>query len=490
MNQPQTHIILESILDGVDPLQIEGETTKSVTGLQLDSREINGGEAFVAMKGYSVDGHEYIAEAISAGAHAVFCEVWPETQNPEVTYIQIENLREKLGILAGNFFDNPAQKLKIAAVTGTNGKTSVATIGFQASTHLGYKAGLLSTTGVYIGTQKYATKHTTPDPISLHRALAEMVEAGCEWCWMEASSHALDQGRTVGIKFTAGIFTNLSHDHLDYHGSFDAYLKAKKILFDGLEPDSVAIINQDDRHAEVMVQNSKAKIVSYALHAMAEYTMSLLEQNLEGMSVRVEGRELHLLLNGSYNASNVLAVYATLVQCGEDRDEVLRALSQVTGAEGRFQKVMDEKKRRLGIVDFAHTPDAVEKILRAISELNVQQGRVFTVIGCGGDRNKTKRPEMAKIAVRGSNNLVLTSDNPRSEDPEDIIADMKAGVSEERAHKILSIPDRQEAIRVACSLAQSGDIVLVAGKGHEKYQEIKNKRIAFDDFKVLKEALA
>lgn len=490
MNHPQTHISLKTILDGINPLRIEGDVSQSVTALQLDSRAVEPGEAFVAMKGYRLDRHDFIASAIEAGAQVIFCEKWPDTLYADVTYIQIENLRKKAGVLAGNFFDKPADKLKIAAVTGTNGKTSVATIGFQATKHLGYKVGLISTTGIYVGDDKFDTQHTTPDPISLHRALAQMVDAGCEWCWMEASSHALDQGRTASIHFDAAIFTNLSHDHLDYHGSFDAYLKAKKILFDELAADAVAVVNQDDRHADVMVQNCKSKVVHYALHSMAEYTLSLVEQNLEGMTVRLAGKELHLLLNGSYNASNVLAVYATLKESGLDEDEILQALSQVTGAEGRFQKVMDEKHRRLGIVDFAHTPDAIEKILRAIAELNAQKGRIFTVIGCGGDRDKTKRPEMARIAVRGSSKVVLTSDNPRSEEPEQIIEDMKTGVSEDRAHKVLSIPDRREAIRVACSLAKSGDIILVAGKGHEKYQEIKNKRIVFDDFEVLKEALS
>ncbi|NBC24089.1 MAG: UDP-N-acetylmuramoyl-L-alanyl-D-glutamate--2,6-diaminopimelate ligase, partial [Bacteroidetes bacterium] len=447
---------LKAIIHGVETLRTAGDLSIAVHGLQLDSREVQSGQAFVALKGYNKDGHSYIDQAVSAGAKVVFCENWPDNISPAVTYIQISGLRKKLGWLAHNFFGHPSKKLKMIAITGTNGKTSVATIGFQTCQFLGYKTGLISTTGIYIDDTKLDATHTTPDPISLHRALAQMADRGCEWCWMEASSHALDQGRTNGIDFLAGIFTNLSHDHLDYHGSFDAYLKAKKVLFDGLEPDSVAIVNQDDRHADVMVQNCEARKVGYALQAMADYTMSVIEQNLEGMLVRMDGREVHLMLNGGYNGSNVLSVYATLIESGEDKDEVLKALSKVTGAEGRFQKVMDKSGKKLGIVDFAHTPDAVEKILKAISELNTQKGRILTVIGCGGNRDRDKRPKMAKIAVRGSDKVVLTSDNPRSEKPEDIIEDMKTGVSEDRAHQIISIPDRREAIRVACSLAEPG----------------------------------
>lgn len=489
MDTLKPHISLEAVLDRVAVRRVAGDVSIPISGLQLDSREVKSGEAFIAFEGIKIDRHDYIAEAILSGARAVICEIWPKETDPKVTYVQIDGLREKSGLLASNYFGQPSRKLKMVAVTGTNGKTSVATLGYQAVRNLGYKAGLLGTTGIYIENEKFQATHTTPDPISLHRALSQMVDQGCEWCWMEASSHALDQGRTSGIDFVAGIFTNLSHDHLDYHGSFPAYLKAKKRLFDELPAKSIAVINQDDRNASVMVQNSEARKVSYALRSMADYRLTMIEQNLEGMAVRIDGRELHLLLNGSYNAANVLSVYATLVECGEEKDEVLRALSQVTGAEGRFQKVMDQKGTRLGIVDFAHTPDAIEKILKAISELNVQHGRIITVIGCGGDRDRTKRPQMAGIAVKGSDKVVLTSDNPRSEHPEDIIEEMKTGVPEDQAHQILSIPDRREAIRVACSLAQAGDIVLVAGKGHEKYQEIKNKRIAFDDLRVLKEAL-
>ncbi len=489
MEHLKPHISLEAVLDRIAVRRAEGEVSITVEGLQLDSREIKSGEAFIAFEGMKIDRHDFIKDAIDSGARVIICEEWPSETVPQVTYVQVEGLKEKVGQLASNFYGQPSRKLKMVAVTGTNGKTSVATLGYQAIRSLGYKSGLLSTTGVYVDNEKFEATHTTPDPISLHRALSQMVDQGCEWCWMEASSHALHQGRVSGIDFLAGIFTNLSHDHLDYHGSFSAYLKAKKRLFDELSEGSVAIINQDDRNASVMVQNCKARKVSYGMRSMADYRLALIEQNLEGMAVRIDGRELHLLLNGTYNAANILSVYATLVECGEDKDEVMRALSQVRGAEGRFQKVMDPKGERLGIVDFAHTPDAIEKILKAISELNVQQGRIITVIGCGGDRDRTKRPQMADIAIKGSDKVVLTSDNPRSEHPEDIIADMKTGVPEDRAHQILSIPDRREAIRVACSLAQAGDIVLVAGKGHEKYQEIKDKRIAFDDLRELKEAL-
>jgi len=489
MNSLTQNISLQTALTGLVIRRSAGSIDIPITGLELDSRKVENGGAFIAMVGFNMDGHAYIEEAISAGANVIICENWPALLHENITYVQIENLREQVGSIASNYFGRPSENLKMMAVTGTNGKTSVATIGYQACREMGYKAGLLSTTGIYIDSEKYQATHTTPDPISLHKTLAEMVEKGCEWCWMEASSHALHQGRTTGIRFAAGIFTNLSHDHLDYHGSFAAYLKAKKRLFDELPSGAIAIINQDDKNGGVMIQNTKARKVTYALQSMADYQLSIIEQNLEGMVVRMDGQEVHLLLNGSYNAANVLSVFAALVEAGEEKEEVFKALSQVKGAEGRFQKVMDPKGKKLGIVDFAHTPDAVEKILQAISELNVQKGRIITVIGCGGDRDRTKRPRMAKMALNGSDKVVLTSDNPRSERPEAIIEDMKKGVSEDQAHKILSIPDRREAIRVACSLAQAGDIILVAGKGHEKYQEIQNKRIAFDDLRVLKEAL-
>ncbi len=489
MNSRSPHITLEELLTRLSIRRIEGDPSVFINDLQLDSREIKAGDVFIAYKGNTIDRHDFIDRAISAGAKGIICEKMPAILNPEIVYAEVANLKEVVGIIASEYFGNPSAQLKMVAVTGTNGKTSVATMGYQAVRNLGYKAGLLSTTGIYIDDGYFQTRHTTPDPISLHRALSEMVDAGCDWCWMEASSHALDQGRTIGIDFQIGIFTNLSHDHLDYHGSFSAYLKAKKRLFDELAADSCAVVNQDDKNGKVMVQNCRGRKITFGLKSMADYHLSVLEQNLEGMVVRIDGRELHLLVNGSYNASNILSVYASLREIGENKEEVLKALSKVTGAEGRFQKVMDSSGKRLGIVDFAHTPDAVEKVLKAISELNREGGRIITVIGCGGDRDKTKRPTMAKIAVCGSDKVVLTSDNPRSEDPDEIIEDMKKGVPTNEAHRVLSISSRREAIRVACTLAENGDVVLVAGKGHEKYQEIKNKRIVFDDRQELKEAL-
>jgi UDP-N-acetylmuramoyl-L-alanyl-D-glutamate--2,6-diaminopimelate ligase len=489
MDQKNSHITLEELLTRLPIRRIEGDPSVFIKDLKLDSREIEVGDVFIAYKGNTIDRHDYIDRAISDGATGIICEKMPAILNSEVVYVEIADLKDAVGIIASEYFGNPSAQLKMAAVTGTNGKTSVATMGYQAVRNLGYKAGLLSTTGIYINGAHFQSTHTTPDPISLHRALAEMVNADCEWCWMEASSHALDQGRTVGIDFQIGIFTNLSHDHLDYHGSFSAYSKAKKRLFDELAADSFAVVNQDDKNGKVMVQNCRGRKITFGLKSMADYHLSIIEQNLEGMVVRIDNRDLHLLVNGSYNASNMLSVYASLCEIGEDREEVLKALSKVTGAEGRFQKVMDSSGKRLGIVDFAHTPDAVEKVLKAISELNRKGGRVITVIGCGGDRDKTKRPTMAKIAVRGSDKVVLTSDNPRYEEPEKIIEDMKKGVSMDQAHRVLSIPSRREAIKVACSLSEDGDVVLVAGKGHEKYQEIMNEKVVFDDRQELKEAL-
>lgn len=483
------HITVEQMLVDLPLQKVAGDMSRRVLGLSLDSRDVVSGGVFAAMKGSQSDGHEYIDSAIEKGARIILCEDWPGDIKDDVTYVQIDKLRVQLSNIAAHYFGRPADQLKMVAVTGTNGKTSVATMGYQALRHMGYKAGLLSTAGVFINAEDIEATHTTPDPISLHRLLAQMVEAGCEWCWMEVSSHALSQGRTEGILFSAAIFTNLSHEHLDYHGDFASYRNCKKKLFDQLPHDSVAIVNKNDKNGAVMVQNSQARTVYYSIGSMADYSLKILEQSLEGMTVQLDGQELHLILNGHYNAANVLAVYATLMEMEQSKEDVLLALSQVTGAEGRFQKIFDGRGHRLGIVDFAHTPDALENVLIAIEGVNTKGGRVLTVVGCGGDRDRAKRPKMARIAAEKSDKVILTSDNPRTEVPEAIIEDMKTGIDETMAHKVLSVTDRRQAIQVAASMAEPGDIVLVAGKGHEKYQEINNKRVVFDDVQVLKEAL-
>jgi UDP-N-acetylmuramoyl-L-alanyl-D-glutamate--2,6-diaminopimelate ligase len=489
MTAKERHITVEQMLKDLPLQNVAGDMSRPVLGLSLDSRGVVSSGAFAAMKGSTSDGHDYITAATENGAQIILCEDWPRERKDNVTYVQIDNLRVQLSNIAANYYGRPADHLKMVAVTGTNGKTSVATMGYQALRHMGYKVGLLSTAGFKINDENFEATHTTPDPISLHDLLAQMVEEGCEWCWMEVSSHALDQGRTEGIPFSAAIFTNLSHEHLDYHGDFASYRNCKKKLFDQLTSEAVAIINKNDKNGTVMIQNSNANTVYYSIGSMADYSLKILEQSLEGMIVKLDGQELHLILNGHYNAANMLAVYATLIEMGQSKEEVLVALSKVTGAEGRFQKIFDGSGHRLGIVDFAHTPDALEKVLTAIEGVNTKGGRVLTVVGCGGDRDRTKRPKMAQIAAEKSDKVILTSDNPRTEVPEAIIEEMKTGIDETMAHKVVSVTDRRQAIQVAASMAEPGDIVLVAGKGHEKYQEINNKRVVFDDVQVLKEAL-
>lgn len=480
---------LSSLLEGWKLLDQKGEMDMEILDIAIDSRKVAPGTLFIAMEGSLVDGHDFIDQAIENGATAILLEKLPDVLKEDTTYVKVENSRKMASFIAAEFFGQPAQKMKVVGITGTNGKTTVATLGYQLTKALGFKAGLLSTAGNWIDEIPHDATHTTPDPVQLQYWLAKMVEEGCEWVWMEVSSHALDQHRADAIDFKGAIFTNLTHDHLDYHGDFKSYLTAKKRLFDDLGKDAVALINRDDKTGNVMVQNCDARIKTYAAKSMADYQVRILDQTFEGLILYVNEREVHAQILGEYNAYNFVAVFGIATELGLNEEEVLVALSGVQGAEGRFDRVLDAKNDRLGIVDYAHTPDALEKVLLAIKKVNKQKGRVITVVGCGGDRDKAKRPVMARIASDLSDKVILTSDNPRSEDPDSIIKDMIKGVEEEQRHKVLEVTNRKQAIKVACTMAEQGDIVLVAGKGHEKYQEIKGKRIVFDDKQELKEAL-
>lgn len=476
--------LLKDILYRAGIEEVIGSTNVAIENVCIDSRSAKKFSLFIAVKGTLVDGHKFIQKSIDQGALAIVCEDLPETLLPEVNYIQVKNSRFAAGIIASNFFDNPSENLKLVGITGTNGKTTAATLLYELFMGLGYKVGLISTVRNLVNGEEIKATHTTPDPISLNQLLAEMVEVGCEYCFMEVSSHALDQHRVAGIQFTGAIFTNISHDHLDYHGSFDHYIKSKKMLFDNLPSTSFALVNMDDRNGDVMVQNTKAKVITYGLKSMADRKAKILENNLTGLILNIDGQEVITRLIGSFNAYNVLSVYGAAIELKEEKLQILTTLSNLHSPEGRFQFIKTENNV-LGIVDYAHTPDALENVLSTIHELRTGNEKLITLVGCGGDRDKDKRPEMARIAAEGSDKVILTSDNPRSEEPEAILADMKKGLDPVLIRKAVSIVDRAEAIRTACMLVQPGDIILVAGKGHEKYQEIKGKKFAFDDMEVL-----
>lgn len=468
--------------------EVVGSTNVAIENICIDSRLAKKFSLFIAVKGTQMDGHEYISQAVGQGSLAIICEVLPEKLVKDVNYIQVKNSRYAAGVIAANFYGNPSDNLKLIGITGTNGKTTCATLLYELFIALGYKVGLLSTVRNLINGTEVEATHTTPDPISLNQLLADMLEAGCSHCFMEVSSHALDQHRVAGLIFTGAIFTNITHDHLDYHGTFDHYIRSKKMLFDQLPKDAFALINLDDRNGEVMVQNSKAKLITYGLKSMADRKAKILENNLTGLILNIDGQEVITRLIGSFNAYNILCVYGAAIELKEEKLQVLTTLSNLHSPEGRFQFVKTENNI-LGIVDYAHTPDALENVLSTIHELRTGNEKLITLIGCGGDRDKTKRPEMARIAAEGSDKVILTSDNPRSEDPQQILEDMKAGLDPVTRRKTVSILDRAEAIRTACMLAQPDDIILVAGKGHEKYQEIKGEKHPFDDLKVLTENL-
>jgi len=480
--------LLQDILYGITIRQVIGSTALEIKKICFDSRQVEPGTLFVAVKGTITDGHQFIKTVIRQGAVAIICEHIPEETRDKVCYIKTDNPAQALGILAANFYDNPSGKLKLVGVTGTNGKTTVVTLLFQLFRDLGYKAGLISTVQNHINDLVIPSTHTTPDQIALNRLLNDMVLSGCDYCFMEVSSHALAQYRIEGLQFIGGVFTNLTHDHLDYHQTFDAYLKAKKMFFDMLDRSAFALINADDKNGKVMLQNTRAHQKSYGLKNPADFRAKIIENHFRGLFLNIDGDEVWFKLVGSFNAYNLLAVYAVATLLEQDRSKVLTVLSRLPGAEGRFD-CTTSKNGIIGIVDYAHTPDAVQNVLSTVRDIRTGAEHVITIIGCGGNRDKAKRPIMAQVAGDWSDKLILTSDNPRNEEPEEIIQDMEAGISPVNKKKTLSITDRKEAIRTACHLAKAGDIILLAGKGHEKYQEIKGVKYPFDDKEVLTMAL-
>lgn len=480
---------LSDILYNAGIRAVHGKTDLSVNKPAIDSRSVGPGDAFIAVKGVHADGHQYIDKAIAQGAAAIICETMPEVLLDTVTYVQVDNSAQASGIIAGNFYDNPSHKLQLVGVTGTNGKTTIATILFRLFSKLGYHCGLLSTVQNQIGDTVIPSTHTTPDPISLNALLAQMVEEGCLYAFMEVSSHAIHQQRIGGLKFAGGIFSNITHDHLDYHKTFDEYIRVKKSFFDNLPATAFALTNLDDKRGMVMLQNTKARKETYSLRTLADFKGKILENNLTGLIMLVGDTEVHFRLIGEFNAYNLLAVYGAAVSLGQDKAVVLRALSDIQGAEGRFDYIVSAHDRIIAIVDYAHTPDALKNVLATIKNLRKGHEQVITVVGCGGDRDTAKRPIMAAVATDSSDRVIFTSDNPRSEDPEAIIREMEAGVPVHQKKRVISITDRREAIKTAVTLAGKEDIILVAGKGHEKYQEIKGVKHPFDDKQVLEEVM-
>lgn len=464
-----------------------GSTAIDITDVQIDSRKVKPGTAFIAVKGSAADGHQFIDKAIENGAAVIVCEELPVVQKDNLVYVQVENSAAAAGYMAHNFFGKPSEKLKLVGVTGTNGKTTIATLLYKLFTRLGYTCGLISTVENMIAGKIIPATHTTPDAVSLNQLLGQMVEEGCTHVFMETSSHALHQHRVTGLQYTGGIFSNITHDHLDYHKTFDEYIRVKKSFFDTLPSSAFAISNADDKRGTVMLQNTMARKNYYSLKTVAEFKGKILDNSLEGLQMMVNDVEVHFRLIGEFNAYNLLAVFGAAVCLGENKQEVLTALSELTGAEGRFDYMVSAKDRVIAIVDYAHTPDALLNVLATIKKLRKGFERVITVVGCGGDRDKTKRPVMAEAACEHSDKVVFTSDNPRSEDPVQIILDMENGLSAAARRKYISITDRKEAIKTAISLAKPEDIILIAGKGHEKYQEIKGIRNHFDDKEIVKE---
>jgi UDP-N-acetylmuramoyl-L-alanyl-D-glutamate--2,6-diaminopimelate ligase len=476
--------ILQDILYKVHLLEVVGATDIAVSSIAIDSRKVIKGSAFVAIKGVAQDGHEYISKAIELGAKVIVCENMPALQVDGITYIKVASTPEAVAFMAHQFYDAPSTKIKLVGVTGTNGKTTIATLLFKLFSALGYTCGLVSTVQNQIGDQIIPATHTTPDAVSLNELLNTMVNAGCSHVFMECSSHAVHQHRITGLVFTGALFSNITHDHLDYHKTFENYIAAKKGFFDALPASAFAITNADDKRGEVMLQNTKAKKLSYGLKSSADYKGKILENALTGLVMLVNEIEVHFRLIGEFNAYNLLAVYGAAVNLGIESNTALTTLSMLAGAEGRFDYVISNKQV-IGIIDYAHTPDALENVLATIKKLRKGYEQVITVVGCGGDRDKTKRPIMAQTACDLSDKVILTSDNPRTEDPAQIIADMEAGLNTAAKRKYISIIDRKEAIKAAVAFAKPEDIVLVAGKGHEKYQEINGVKHAFDDKAIL-----
>ncbi len=478
--------LLSDILYKTRLEEIIGSTNVAISSVTFDSRRVKKDSLFIATRGTASDGHHYIELAIESGALAIVCEDLPETLKENVTYVKVLDSSASLGYIACNFYDNPSEKLKLVGITGTNGKTTTVTLLFNLFRGLGCNVGLLSTVENKINTTVIPSTHTTPDALALNELLSKMVEAGCQYAFMEVSSHAIVQHRITGLKFTGAAFSNITHDHLDYHKTFEEYIRAKKLFFDNLQDDAFALTNKDDRNGMVMLQNTKAKKYSYGLKSIADFKSRVVENHLNGLLLSIDNQEVWVKLIGSFNAYNVLVVYAISQLLKQDRVQVLTTLSNLNSVEGRFQYIKS-KTGIVAIVDYAHTPDALKNVLETIKDIRTGNEQVITLAGCGGDRDAAKRPIMAQIACEYSNKVILTSDNPRSENPEDILNQMQAGINPVDAKKTLRISDRKEAIRTAVAFAKEGDIILIAGKGHEKYQEINGIKHPFDDFEIVKE---
>ena len=477
---------LEEILNGIHVAEIKGNITKEISGLEIDSRKIESGHMFVAVRGTQTDGHAYIGKAIEKGASVIVCETFPDNIDSDITYIKVNDTEEVVGKLATAFYGHPTSKLKLIGVTGTNGKTTIATLLYNMFRLFGYKVGLISTVCNYIDDEAIPTEHTTPDPITLNKLLGRMADEGCKYVFMEVSSHSVVQKRIGGLEYSGGIFTNLTRDHLDYHKSFDNYLKAKKTFFDNLPKSAFALTNIDDKNGLIMTQNTKAKVYTYSLRSISDFKGKVLEDGFEGMLMDINQIEVNVQFVGRFNASNLLAVYGSACILGKKPEEVLIKLSMLRPVSGRFETLRSNRGYS-AIVDYAHTPDALANVLKTINDVLDGRGQTISVIGAGGNRDKGKRPIMAQEAVKQSNKVIITSDNPRFEEPQDIINDMMAGLTQEDKRKVVCITDRKEAIRTACMLAQPNDVVLVAGKGHENYQDIKGVKHHFDDKEVIRE---
>ena len=471
---------LNQLVSGLDIIEVKGDMEREISGVQIDSRQVDKNYLFVAVRGTAADGHNYIGKAIEKGASAVLCEEIPADADESVTYVKVANTEQTTGSVATAFYGNPTSKLKLVGVTGTNGKTTIATVLYEMFRRMGHKAGLLSTVANYIDGEMIPTEHTTPDPITLNALLAKMVEAGCEYAFMEVSSHSIVQNRIGGLNFAGGLFTNITRDHLDYHKTFDNYIKAKKLFFDNLPATAFAITNADDKNGMVMVQNTKAQVKTYSVQSPADFKAKIIECHFEGMYLEINGREVGVQFIGKFNVSNLLVVYGAAVMLGKDPHEVLVALSAMHPVNGRFE-ALRSPSGYTAIVDYAHTPDALENVLNAIHGVLEGKGEVITVCGAGGNRDKGKRPLMAREAVKQSDRVIITSDNPRFEEPQDIINDMLAGLTEEDMKKVIAIVDRRQAIKTACLMAKPGDVILIAGKGHEDYQDVKGVKHHFDD---------
>ena len=479
---------IEEILNGIEVVSVTGTKNRAITGIEFDSRKVKKDSLFVAIKGYKSDGHDFVNSAIASGASAIICEILPEKPDKNICWIKTGDSAKALGLAASNFFGNPSRSLKLVGVTGTNGKTTIASLLYRMFLQLGYKCGLFSTVCNYINEKELEATHTTPDPVQLNSLLSQMVDEGCDFAFMEVSSHSAHQKRIAGLKFAGGIFTNLTHDHLDYHKTFENYLAAKKSFFDSLSAEAFALVNLDDRNGRVMLQNCKASQYTFSVRTMADYRCNIIEQGFEGMELKIQGEEVWTRFIGAFNASNLLAVYAASELLGAAKKEILTILSDLHSVSGRLE-VIKSPGGISGIVDYAHTPDALLNVIDTINKIREAGVHLITVVGAGGDRDRTKRPKMAAISAEGSDKVILTSDNPRTEDPEKILDEMETGITPDLKRKTLRITNRHEAIKTAIMLANDGDVVLIAGKGHETYQEIMGVKHHFDDREELRNAL-